>query len=191
VARGHNEKGRHEVRRAWSPNLRVMREAGSAALTCECIVWRGSKRRCARSDRRSLRGVSSGFARITASHSTVANRRGRACNPRVRGRSSRAADDLTRTCWAGRVVTQWVGIRSFARFVGVLLIGALFVLGQPAQPARGRARASRPGIPRPQDFVGCARLFHAQWYGQSGYPRLPRARSTARSRYYNSGSSVG
>jgi len=46
-----------------------------------------------------------------------------------------------------------------------------------------------PGIPPPASLPGGVSGFHAQWYGQSGYPTLcPGQRSTATVAYYNSGS---
>jgi hypothetical protein len=83
-----------------------------------------------------------------------------------------------------------VGIRMFTRVVGVLLIASTFVLGQPAQPAKAAcASFTGPGIPAPTGLPSGVPGFHAQWYGQSGYPTLcPGARSTATVAYYNSGS---
>ncbi|MEK6206524.1 MAG: phosphodiester glycosidase family protein [Chloroflexota bacterium] len=46
-----------------------------------------------------------------------------------------------------------------------------------------------PGIPHPANLPAGVPGFHAQWYGQSGYPTLcPGERSTATVAYYNSGS---
>ena len=46
-----------------------------------------------------------------------------------------------------------------------------------------------PGIPHPAGLPAGVQGFHAQWYGQSGYPTLcPGERSTATVAYYNSGS---
>ncbi|HYV22862.1 MAG TPA: phosphodiester glycosidase family protein [Candidatus Bathyarchaeia archaeon] len=46
-----------------------------------------------------------------------------------------------------------------------------------------------PGIPHPAGLPAGVAGFHAQWYGQSGYPTLcPGERSTATVAYYNSGS---
>ncbi len=46
-----------------------------------------------------------------------------------------------------------------------------------------------PGIPHPAGLPVGVQVFHAQWYGQSGYPTLcPGERSTATVAYYNSGS---
>ncbi|HEY7623995.1 MAG TPA: phosphodiester glycosidase family protein [Candidatus Limnocylindria bacterium] len=46
-----------------------------------------------------------------------------------------------------------------------------------------------PGIPHPNGLPSGVPGFHAQWYGQSGYPTLcPGERSTATVAYYNSGS---
>ena len=45
-----------------------------------------------------------------------------------------------------------------------------------------------PGIPHPAGLPSGVPGFHAQWYGQSGYPTLcPGERSTATVAYYNSG----
>src|ERR1700704_2324040 len=78
----------------------------------------------------------------------------------------------------------------FARSFGVLLIASTFVLGQPAQPASAAcAGFTGPGIPPPAGLPSGVPGFHAQWYGQSGYPTLcPGDRSTATVAYYNSGS---
>src|SRR5437660_1645622 len=46
-----------------------------------------------------------------------------------------------------------------------------------------------PGIPHPANLPVGVNGFHAQWYGQSGYPTLcPGDRSTATVAYHNSGS---
>src|SRR2546429_2393587 len=46
-----------------------------------------------------------------------------------------------------------------------------------------------PGIPHPANLPLGVNGFHAQWYGQSGYPTLcPGDRSTATGAYPNSGS---
>lgn len=51
------------------------------------------------------------------------------------------------------------------------------------------ANSVGPGIPPPAGFTAGIPGFHAQWYGQSGYPTLcPGATSTAVVAYYNSGS---
>jgi hypothetical protein len=83
-----------------------------------------------------------------------------------------------------------VGLRSFARVAGVLLVASTLVLGQPARPANAACVASTgPGIPAPTSLPSGIPGFHAQWYGQSGYPTLcPGARSTATVAFFNSGS---
>src|SRR2546430_10845221 len=46
-----------------------------------------------------------------------------------------------------------------------------------------------PGIPPPAGLPAGVAGFHAQWYGQSGYPTLcPGDRNTATVAYFNSGS---
>src|SRR4029078_6983902 len=58
----------------------------------------------------------------------------------------------------------------------------------PAPPAAACVSSEGPGIPAPP-VSGGVPGFHAQWYGQSGYPTLcPGDRSTATVAYYNSGS---
>jgi hypothetical protein len=59
-----------------------------------------------------------------------------------------------------------------------------------ASPAAATCASSvGPGIPHPATLPVGLSGFHAQWYGQSGYPTLcPGERSTATVAYYNSGS---
>src|SRR5260221_9643072 len=58
-----------------------------------------------------------------------------------------------------------------------------------APPAAVCAKSEGPGIPAPAGLPAGIPGFHAQWYGQSGYPTLcPGDRSTATVAYYNSGS---
>src|SRR5690348_6408575 len=58
-----------------------------------------------------------------------------------------------------------------------------------AVPAATCAKSEGPGIPAPAGLPSGIPGFHAQWYGQSGYPTLcPGDRSTATVAYYNSGS---
>src|SRR5436190_11129380 len=65
-------------------------------------------------------------------------------------------------------------------------------LAAPASPAPATATCVSsvgPGIPHPAGLPAGVPGFHAQWYGQSGYPTLcPGERSTATVAYYNSGS---
>lgn len=81
--------------------------------------------------------------------------------------------------------------RAFAALVVVLLVLVL-VPPQPvaaAVPAATCTKSEGPGIPPPTDFAKGIPGFHAQWYGQSGYPTLcPGDGSTATVAYYNSGS---
>jgi hypothetical protein len=59
----------------------------------------------------------------------------------------------------------------------------------PASPLAACTNTEGPGIPPPASLPSGVPGFHAQWYGQSGYPTLcPGARSTATVAYYNSGS---
>jgi hypothetical protein len=83
-----------------------------------------------------------------------------------------------------------VGLQLLARITGALLVVSTLVLGQPAQPANAACVASTgPGIPAPASPPTGIPGFHAQWYGQSGYPTLcPGGRSTATVAFYNSGS---
>src|SRR2546429_3661119 len=65
-------------------------------------------------------------------------------------------------------------------------------LAAPVSPAPAAATCVSsvgPGIPPPAGLAAGVPGFHAQWYGQSGYPTLcPGERSTATVAYYNSGS---
>jgi Phosphodiester glycosidase len=83
-----------------------------------------------------------------------------------------------------------VGLSLFARALAVLLVASTLVLGQPARPAAAACVASTgPGIPAPTSVPTGIPGFHAQWFGQSGYPTLcPGGRSTATVAFYNSGS---
>ena len=94
-----------------------------------------------------------------------------------------------------------MGERLFTRATVVCLVVASMLLGAPARADAAPASASPsapaaatcvssegPGIPAPP-VSGGVPGFHAQWYGQSGYPTLcPGDRSTATVAYYNSGS---
>ena len=79
------------------------------------------------------------------------------------------------------------------RLAAILLVASTFALGAAptaeAAPARAVcANSEGPGIPAPARVPSGIPGFHAQWYGQSGYPTLcPGARSTATVAYYNSG----
>src|SRR5437867_5979717 len=88
---------------------------------------------------------------------------------------------------------RWV----FARAVAFALIVATLPIAAPAHadaaaPASPLAACTNnegPGIPPPAGLPAGVPGFHAQWYGQSGYPTLcPGARSTATVAYYNAGS---
>src|SRR5438105_5779909 len=84
----------------------------------------------------------------------------------------------------------------YARVVAALfLASALSLVPAPAHvanaamPAAICAKSEGPGIPAPVGLPAGVPGFHAQWYGQSGYPTLcPGDRSTATVAYYNSGS---
>ena len=66
---------------------------------------------------------------------------------------------------------------------------ALAAPPSPASAAATCASSVGPGIPHPAGLPSGQSGFHAQWYGQSGYPTLcPGERSTATVAYYNSGS---
>src|SRR2546423_5229982 len=74
----------------------------------------------------------------------------------------------------------------------LLLVLPSLVVG-PAAPHPAAAAtctgSAGPGIPPPAGLPAGVPGFHAQWYGQSGYPTLcPGQRSTATVAYYNSGS---
>ena len=93
---------------------------------------------------------------------------------------------------------QRIAARVLARalVIASLLVGmatradAAPAVSQPAAPAAAVcAKSEGPGIPPDQSFAKGVPGFHAQWYGQSGYPRLcPGDTSTATVAYYNSGS---
>src|SRR5256714_1461840 len=73
----------------------------------------------------------------------------------------------------------------------LLVLGSiLFGPGGGRQVAAATCSGSTgPGIPPPAGLPAGVTGFHAQWYGQSGYPTLcPGQRSTATVAYYNSGS---
>ncbi len=80
-----------------------------------------------------------------------------------------------------------------ARILAAAVVAAA-VLVTPVAPRHHAAAATcvgsvGPGIPAPTSVPSGIPGFHAQWYGQSGYPTLcPGARSTATVAYYNSGS---
>ncbi len=81
-------------------------------------------------------------------------------------------------------------MRSCILLVLALVASALLVAA-PARPVHAAvcAKSEGPGIPPPASVPGGIPGFHAQWYGQSGYPTLcPGDRSTATVAYYNSGS---
>ena len=86
-----------------------------------------------------------------------------------------------------------MGRRVLGQGLAALLIAAGLQLG-PITPAKQAAAATctastGPGIPAPASLPAGVSGFHAQWYGQSGYPTLcPGGRSTATVAYYNSGS---
>ena len=81
-----------------------------------------------------------------------------------------------------------------ARAASALLVASWLVVGPTpaaqAAPATATCTSSvGPGIPPPAGLAAGVPGFHAQWYGQSGYPTLcPGERSTATVAYYNSGS---
>jgi hypothetical protein len=87
-----------------------------------------------------------------------------------------------------------IEVRKRAAFaLCVALVVATLVVGPAAAPAPAAAAtctgSTGPGIPPPAGLAAGVAGFHAQWYGQSGYPTLcPGARSTATVAYYNSGS---
>src|SRR5258707_13211689 len=79
------------------------------------------------------------------------------------------------------------------RTVLAALVVAASLLGGPATARQAAAATCTssvgPGIPPPAGFAAGQPGFHAQWYGQSGYPTLcPGDRSTATVAYYNTGS---
>src|SRR5258708_19005936 len=76
--------------------------------------------------------------------------------------------------------------------LAALIVAASLLVGpattRPAAAATCAASVG-PGIPPPTAFAAGQPGFHAQWYGQSGYPTLcPGDRSTATVAYYNAGS---
>jgi len=81
-----------------------------------------------------------------------------------------------------------------ARAFAALFVVSLLLIAPPqaaaaAVPAATCAKSEGPGIPAPAGLPSGIPGFHAQWYGQSGYPTLcPGDRSTATVAYYNSGS---
>src|SRR5204862_7607156 len=81
-----------------------------------------------------------------------------------------------------------------ARAASALLVAGWLVVGPPpaaqaAPPTATCTSSVGPGIPPPAGLAAGVPGFHAQWYGQSGYPTLcPGERSTATVAYYNSGS---
>jgi len=82
--------------------------------------------------------------------------------------------------------------------LALALVISSFAVGEPVRanaaapitsPQFACANSVGPGIPPPAGFTAGIPGFHAQWYGQSGYPTLcPGATSTAVVAYYNSGS---
>lgn len=86
-----------------------------------------------------------------------------------------------------------IGMSLPARLLAAMLVVAALLVG-PGPEGRAQtmctiARAG-PGIPPPTGLPAGVPGFHAQWYGQSGYPTLcPGQRSVATVAYYNSGSS--
>ena len=72
----------------------------------------------------------------------------------------------------------------------MLVASALILAPAPMQSAAATCSGSvGPGIPPPASVPAGIPGFHAQWYGQSGYPTLcPGQRSTATVAYFNSGS---
>ena len=79
----------------------------------------------------------------------------------------------------------------YARVLAILFVASvLSLVPAPQRAAAATCVASTgPGIPPPPGLPSGIPGFHAQWYGQSGYPTLcPGDRSTATVAYYNSGS---
>ena len=79
----------------------------------------------------------------------------------------------------------------YARVLAILFVATvLSLVPAPQRAAAATCVASTgPGIPPPPGLPSGVPGFHAQWYGQSGYPTLcPGDRSTATVAYYNSGS---
>ena len=79
-----------------------------------------------------------------------------------------------------------------ARLLTLVLVAATLFVGPATPPTAAAATCAGsigPGIPPPAALPAGLPGFHAQWYGQSGYPTLcPGERSTATVAYYNSGS---
>ena len=78
-------------------------------------------------------------------------------------------------------------------FAALFVISLLVIVpphaADAAVPAATCTKSEGPGIPAPTGLPSGIGGFHAQWYGQSGYPTLcPGDRSTATVAYYNSGS---
>ncbi len=87
-----------------------------------------------------------------------------------------------------------MGLRVGRGGIAFCLVIASMLAGTPARADAAPAAAvctksEGPGIPPPAGLPSGIPGFHAQWYGQSGYPTLcPGDRSTATVAYYNSGS---
>ena len=81
-------------------------------------------------------------------------------------------------------------IRVPALLMSLVLVSLLTAAAPVARSAAATCASSvGPGIPAPSGFAAGQDGFHAQWYGQSGYPTLcPGQQSTATVAYYNSGS---
>jgi hypothetical protein len=80
-----------------------------------------------------------------------------------------------------------------ARVVSAALVASVLVVAPVAKTDTAAAATcvgnTGPGIPPPSGLPAGIPGFHAQWYGQSGYPTLcPGQTSTATVAYYNSGS---
>jgi hypothetical protein len=80
-----------------------------------------------------------------------------------------------------------------ARSLASVIVAATLLVGPSAPRSQSAAAtcsgSTGPGIPAPASLPAGVPGFHAQWYGQSGYPTLcPGQRSTATVAYYNSGS---
>lgn len=84
-----------------------------------------------------------------------------------------------------------MGRRIAARCLAALAIATMVLVGGATKPSAAATctNTTGPGIPAPAGLSSGQDGYHAQWYGQSGYPTLcPGARSTATVAYYNSGS---
>src|SRR5258708_18383124 len=71
--------------------------------------------------------------------------------------------------------------------LAALLVVATLVFGPAARHAAAASctGSTGPGIPPPASLPSGLPGFHAQWYGQSGYPTLfPGHRSTATDTHY-------